>query len=159
MTRIAAALFLAAASIAHAQTSSTSSIDVPAGARLLMSAKGEGVQIYSCTNGQWTLKAPDAKLIGADGKQIGTHFAGPTWKLNDGGEVKGTAVAKQPSPDAASVPWLLVQVVPGSATGSLSSVAYIRRTETHGGVAPKGPCTGGETSIPYTASYSFYAAK
>jgi hypothetical protein len=159
MTRIAALLLIAAASTAYAQTPSPTSIDVPAGMHLLMSAKGEGVQIYSCTGGQWTLKAPDAKLIGADGKQIGTHFAGPTWKLNDGGEVKGKAIAKQPSPDAESVPWLLVQAVPGSATGSLSSVTYIRRTDTHGGAAPKGPCTGSTISIPYTASYSFYAAK
>src|SRR5580692_9122738 len=89
------ALVLGAASVtALAQSSATqpASIDVPAGSRLVLSARGEGAQVYVCTAGRWTLKAPDAKLLDADGKQIGTHFAGPTWRLNDGSEVKGKAV-------------------------------------------------------------------
>jgi hypothetical protein len=134
-----------------------SSIDVPPGAHLLLQAKGVGVQIYTCTDGKWTLKAPDAKLLDAQGKVIGKHFAGPAWKLNDGSEVKGKAIAKQPSPEAGSAAWLLVQAVPGSGTGKFSSLAYIRRTETHGGAAPESACTGGESRQHYTAIYSFYA--
>lgn len=127
---------------------------------LLLEAKGDGVQIYTCTStgtgGKWTLKAPDAKLLDAQGKVIGTHFAGPTWKLTDGSEVKGKAIANQPSPDPSSVPWLLLQAVPGSGAGAFAAVTYIRRTETHGGAAPKDACTTGETRVPYTATYSFY---
>jgi hypothetical protein len=132
------------------------SIDVPPGAHLLLEAKGDGVQIYTCTDSKWTLKAPDAKLLDTKGKVIGTHFAGPTWKLNDGSQVKGKAIANQPSPEAGSVPWLLVQAVPGSGSGKFADVTYIRRTETHSGAAPKEACTSGESRQSYTATYSFY---
>jgi Protein of unknown function (DUF3455) len=132
-------------------------IDVPPGARLLMQVKGEGAQVYVCTQGAWTLKAPDAKLLDLQGNVVGVHFAGPTWKLNDGSQVRGKMIASQPSPDAGSVPWLLVQAVPQSGTGKLAQVAFIRRTDTHGGVAPKTPCSGsGEQRVAYSAIYSFY---
>src|SRR5271168_1487767 len=89
------------------------SIEPPSGARVVLEAHGAGAQIYSCseTNGavKWTLKGPDAKLSDASGKEIGTHFAGPTWKLNDGGQVQGELMASKPSPDAGSVPWLLLR--------------------------------------------------
>src|SRR5215471_15013094 len=133
------------------------SIDLPPGTHeLLLVAKGEGEQIYTCTDGKWTLKAPDAKLLDQQGAVIGTHFAGPTWKLNDGSEVKGKAVASQPSPDAGSVPWLLLQAIAGSGSGQFADVDYIRRTETHGGMPPQETCTSGESRQPYTATYSFY---
>lgn len=149
------ALILSVASIAQ-QT--PSSIDLPPGTHeLLLQAKGEGVQIYTCTDGKWTLKAPDAKLLDPQGTVIGTHFAGPTWKLNDGSEVKGKAIATQPSQEAGSVPWLLIQAVTDSGSGQFAGVNYIRRTETHGGASPKESCTTGESRQPYTATYSFYS--
>lgn len=134
------------------------SIDVPEGAQLLLMAKGKGTQNYGCTDGHWVLVAPDAKLFDADGKVIGKHFAGPTWRLDDGSEIKGKMIASKPAADAASVPELLLKAVSGSGTGQLSPVAYIRRTETQGGAAPKEPCTGGNLSVPYSATYSFYKA-
>jgi Protein of unknown function (DUF3455) len=134
---------------------SSSPIDVPPGARLLMQVKGEGAQVYLCTQSGWTLKAPDAKLLDLQGNVVGVHFAGPTWKLNDGSQVRGKMVASQPSPDAGSVPWLLVEAVPQSGAGKLADVAFIRRTDTHGGVAPKTPCSG-ERRVAYSAIYSFY---
>ncbi|HEX3473148.1 MAG TPA: DUF3455 domain-containing protein [Silvibacterium sp.] len=154
-------LFIAALgslAILPAQQASVS-IEAPPGARLLLETTGDGAQVYSCTDGHWTLKAPDAKLLDAQGQVIGTHFAGPTWRLNDGSEVKGKLIASQPAPDGKSIPWLLVGAVPGSQSGKLASVAYIRRTETSGGAAPKEACTTGELPVPYTAKYSFYAAK
>ena len=153
---ILTAAFAALAAPVARQAPST--IDLPAGTHeLLLEAKGDGVQIYTCTDGKWTLKAPDANLLDPDGKVIGTHFAGPTWKLTDGSEVKGKAVASQPSPDADSVAWLLVEAVPGSGTGTFADVDYIRRTDTHGGAAPKEACTSGELRQHYTATYSFYS--
>ncbi len=125
----------------------------------MFTAKGAGVQIYTCTDGRWVLKGPDAKLLDGHGKQLGTHFAGPTWKLQDGSEVKGKAIASQPSTDSTSVAWLLLEAVPGSGTGKLAAVTYIRRTATHGGAASTDGCTGGEISVPYTATYSFYTNK
>jgi hypothetical protein len=135
------------------------SIEPPAGAQLLLEAQGEGSQVYTCTDQHWTLKAPDAQLLDKQGQVIGSHFAGPTWRLLDGSEIKGKMVASQPASDASSVPWLLVQAVPGSATGKLASVRYIRRSQTQGGAAPSTPCTTGENRVPYQAKYSFYTAE
>jgi hypothetical protein len=143
-------------------------IDVPPGTRLLFEAKGEGVQIYTCTQAQdgpkWILKAPDAQLLDAQGKVIGAHFAGPTWKLADGGQVQGEVIASVPSPNADAVAWLLLRAKPGTAAGSMDSVAFIRRTDTHGGVALKTGCQNpddlGETiRAPYSATYSFFGLK
>lgn len=149
---------LTTAVAAIAQQNAPSSIDLPPGTHeLLLEAKAEGVQIYACTDGNWTPKGPDAKLLDLQGSVIGTHSAGPTWKLNDDSEVKGKVLASQPSPEEGSVPWLLIQAIPDSGSGQLTDVIYIRRTETHGGAAPKENCTSGESRQPYTATYSFYS--
>ena len=137
----------------------TSSVSPPAGTQLLFEAAGEGSQIYTCSDGHWLLKAPDAKLLDQQGHVIGTHFAGPTWRLLDGSEIKGKAIASQPAQDPSSVPWLLVQAVPGSGAGKLANVTYIRRTETQGGAAGSGACTSGDEQVPYKAKYSFYTAQ
>lgn len=131
-----------------------SSVDAPPRTKLLLRAKGDGLQIYACAGGHWELKAPDARLLDARGRVIGRHFAGPTWQLTNGGEVKGKAIGRQSAPDGTSAPWLLLQAV--SSTGSLAGVTYIRRTYTHGGAAPEAPCVSGELRMPYTATYEFY---
>ena len=159
MLRRMIALSLIAYSILLLQGKPSSSIEAPTGTGLLFEAAGDGSQIYTCTDGHWTLKAPDAKLLDEHGQVIGTHFAGPTWRLEDGSEVKGKAIASRPAGDASSVPWLLVQAVPGSGSGKLANVSYIRRTETHGGAAPTEACASGEQRVPYTAKYSFYTGK
>jgi hypothetical protein len=140
-------------------------IDPPAGAHVVLQAKGDGVQIYVCSSApdgfKWTLKAPDAKLLDASGKIIGGHSAGPTWKLLDGSQVQGELIAAKPAPEANSVAWLLLRAKAGTATGSLVNVRFIRRTETHGGVATESDCqdshdAGKTIQIPYTATYTFY---
>ncbi len=135
------------------------SIEPPEGTQLLMEVQGVGSQVYACSDQHWTLKAPDAKLLDDQGKIVGSHSAGPTWRLQDGSEIKGKMIASQPAPDASAIPWLLVQTVAGSASGKLEKVSYIRRTETQGGVAPATPCSTGEDSVPYKAKYSFYTSK
>ncbi len=144
------------------------SIDLPAGVRTVLQAKGDGVQIYVCTAGsggpKWVLKAPDATLLDAAGKTIGSHFAGPTWRLEDGSQVQGELIASQPASQANSIPWLLLRAEAGTATGALAEVVFIRRTETHGGVAAESSCAnsnnvGTTVRIPYTATYTFYAEK
>jgi hypothetical protein len=150
----------------HAQANS-GSIEVPDGVRVLMQVKGNGVQIYTCArtqNGQaWVLAGPNAKLLDSSGNVIGAHFAGPTWKLNDGGMVQGELVASKPSPEPNSVAWLLLRAKAGSAVGSLAGVTFIRRTETHGGVASPTGCQGGadmgRIEVPYSATYTFYVPK
>lgn len=152
-------LVLASSLLAIAQPLPPASVDAPPDAKLLLTAKASGVQKYACTDGRWVLTGPDAKLKDNHGHPIGTHFAGPTWRLSDGSEVKGKVIASKPSPDGTSIPWLLVDAVPGSASGKLAAVAYIRRTDTHGGAASTDTCSGGEISIPYTATYVFYIRK
>lgn len=155
----------------HAQQTG-GSIDVPAGARLVLEARGEGVQIYGCSEVQgdaqggfkWVPKGPDAKLLDDSGRQMGTHFAGPTWKLADGSQVVGELTASKPSPDSDSVAWLLLRAKAGTSTGQLAEVAFIRRTETHGGVPNAPECgaqedVGKSARIPYSATYTFYSEK
>ena len=143
-------------------------IDPPANTHAVLQAKGDGVQIYVCSNGndgvKWILKAPDARLLDASGKVIGSHFAGPTWKLLDGSQVQGELIASKPSPDTNSIAWLLLRAKVGTATGRLANVEFIRRTETVGGVAAKLDCedshdAGKTVQINYTATYTFYAEK
>ena len=143
-------------------------IAVPAGLELALSAHASGSQIYSCQAGEdgkfaWTLKAPDAELRDGNNKVIGHHFAGPAWKLNDGSEVTGKAAGKVDSPDADSIPWLLVNVISHEGTGALTKVTTIQRLHTHGGTPPAAGCDAShkdaETKSSYTADYYFYAPK
>ncbi|MGB6690093.1 MAG: DUF3455 domain-containing protein [Terracidiphilus sp.] len=142
-------------------------IDPPPGSTVVLQAKGAGVQIYSCAEPQgtfkWMLKAPDAKLLDESGKQIGTHFAGPTWKLTDGSQVQGELIASRPAPEPNAVPWLLLRSKPGTASGKFAGVAFIQRAETHGGSAPATGCSSpGDLDqslrVPYSATYTFFAA-
>ncbi|MFY9744593.1 MAG: DUF3455 domain-containing protein [Candidatus Sulfotelmatobacter sp.] len=141
-------------------------IQVPAGEKVVLFARGVGSQIYTCQEGKdhklaWILNAPDAELKDRNDKVIGQHFAGPSWKLKDGSEVTGKATAKVESLDPESVPWLLVSVVSHSGNGTLSNVNYIQRLHTHGGQPPAQGCdqahTGAETKSSYSADYYFYA--
>ena len=78
-------------------------IHAPPGETVVLVAHASGSQIYTCQAGAdskfiWTLKAPEAELRNAEGEVIGNHFAGPTWKMNDGSEVTGKAVARTDAP-------------------------------------------------------------
>ena len=139
----------------------------PANEQLLLQVHAKGDQVYICTEGatefSWGLKAPDAQLFDKDGKPFGKHFAGPSWEANDGSRVIGKAVANVPSPDADSIPWLLVNIVSREGTGVLSRATSIQRLNTKGGKAPTSGCdsvrAGQEVRVPYSADYRFYAPK
>jgi hypothetical protein len=141
-------------------------IAVPAGLEVVLYAHATGSQIYTCQSAAdgkfaWTLKAPEADLHDRKDKVIGTHFAGPTWKLKDGSEVTGKAAAKVDSLGGESIPWLLVNVVGHAGKGLLDSVTTIQRIRTHGGMPPNDLCDAAhintETKSSYTADYYFYA--
>jgi Protein of unknown function (DUF3455) len=141
-------------------------IQAPAGEEAILLAHATGSQIYTCAGAadgkfNWTLKAPDAELHDRKDKIIGTHFAGPTWKLKDGSEVTGKAAAKVDALDPGSIPWLLVKVVGHSGNGVLSTVTTIQRIHTHGGQPPAEGCDtahkDAETKSSYSADYYFYA--
>jgi uncharacterized protein DUF3455 len=134
----------------------------PAGASLILQAKAAGDQIYVCDGSSWTFSRPDARLFDEAGKQIGTHFAGPTWEHNDGSRVIGKAVANA-TPDPDSIPWLLLEAKGHEGSGLLSTVTSIQRIETKGGKAPAEGCDaahkGQETRAHYTATYLFYSGR
>jgi hypothetical protein len=139
----------------------------PANEQLLFQVHAKGDQVYTCrpdaAQFAWTLKAPDAQLLDKDGKPFGKHFAGPSWEATDGSRVTGKAVANAPSPDANSIPWLLVNVVSHDGTGVLSRATTIQRLNTKGGKAPASGCdashVGQELRVPYSADYLFYGPK
>jgi heme/copper-type cytochrome/quinol oxidase subunit 2 len=139
----------------------------PANEQLLLQVHAKGDQVYTCkadgAQFAWTLKAPEAQLIDKSGKPLGKHFAGPSWEANDGSRVTGKAVANAPSPDADSIPWLLVTVVSRSGEGVLAHVTSIQRVNTKGGKAPASGCDAAHDSqehrTPYSADYIFFDLK
>lgn len=137
----------------------------PAGEKLLLQVHAKGDQVYTCksdaTQFTWTLKAPDAQLFDNDGKPFGRHFAGPSWEASDGSRVTGKAIANAPSPDADSIPWLLVNVVSHEGTGVLARATSIQRLNTKAGKPPASGCdashVGQDVRAAYSADYLFYA--
>ena len=138
-----------------------------AGEEVVLQVHASGSQIYVCqpaTDGKlgWTLKAPEAELHDQQGAIIGRHYAGPTWKDNDGSEVTGKAAARVDSPDSDSIPWLLVTATGHSGDGALSRVTSIQRIHTKGGQPPPAAACNTskqntEVKRAYTADYYFYA--
>ncbi len=142
-------------------------IQAPANEQLLLQVHAKGDQVYTCKGDAaqfaWLLKAPDAQLFDKEGKPFGKHFAGPSWEASDGSRVTGKAAANAPSPDAESIPWLLVSVVGHDGSGVLSRATSIQRINTKGGKAPASGCdaahAGAEVRVAYSADYLFYAPK
>src|SRR5215471_12970493 len=81
----------------------------PPGSPLLIELLADGAQIYTCEakagGFEWSFKVPEANLFDRQGRQVGTHFAGPTWKLSDGAVV-GEVAARADAPASGAIPWL-----------------------------------------------------
>jgi hypothetical protein len=121
---------------------------------------GRGSQVYVCDGAAWKLKAPEAVLLDPSGKQVGTHFAGPSWRAADGSVVVGEPLVASPSPEAGSIPWLVLRAKSHEGEGRFAKVAFVVRTRTDGGAAPSTGCdaahNGAEQNIPYVATYTFF---
>lgn len=134
-------------------------IQVPAGNRIALQVYASGVQVYTWNGAAWGFVGPIATLYsnpGLNGK-VGTHYGGPTWKSNSGSLV----IANNPTrctPDAGSIPWLLLEADETEGPGIFADVTYIQRINTVGGVAPDEPGTydGEQAFVPYTTVYVFY---
>jgi hypothetical protein len=133
---------------------------------LAMIAYAKGVQIYQCRasndrrdNYAWAFVAPEAELFDASGKQIGRHYAGPSWEAADGSKIVGALKAGIDAPQGDAIPWLLLSARSVGPRGSLSEVTAIQRVNTVGGAAPHTGCTqadaGAIMRMPYTADYRF----
>lgn len=146
-----------------------SAIQVPAGNVPFLLGHARGTQNYTCqatsTGYAWTLVGPDAVLVDDRGKQIMTHYAGPTWKARDGSTVVAAKVdGVTVSPTA--IPWLLLKATttaPGPHGDRLTHTTYIQRVNTTGGLAPTSGCDqahlGAARNVKYTADYYFYRAR
>jgi hypothetical protein len=136
----------------------------PRNGPLLLTLQGRGVQVYRCdavgSSPTWVLDHPEADLMNDKQKVVGHHDAGPSWHLDDGSAIKGELLEKTPSAEPGAISWLLLRATTHEGTGALADVTTIRRTQTHGGVAPLQGCdnsmVGATVRVPYTATYTFY---
>jgi len=136
---------------------------VPDGYKRVLVSVGRGVQIYDCVAGTWQFREPAAAIIHerAD-RVVAIHYRGPTWQsVRDGSQVVGAVKARRDAPKPQrDIPWLLLQATSTSGPGLFGQVQYIQRLDTEGGVAPPGSCTPGQSaSVPYQATYAFWAAR
>jgi len=139
-------------------------IRAPSGSTPILLTHAQGDQIYQCALNQgnyaWKIEAPDAKLLDEDGQVVGNHYTGPVWEYKEGSRVEGRIISRLEVNSEASISWLLVKVVAHIGKGLFSSVSYINRINTHGGLPPVSGCDGNhlgsEKRIPYTADYVFY---
>src|SRR5271154_2108806 len=142
--RVLTVLRFAVCALAISPALAQDSTPPPTGQQVVLTVKGDGVQIYVCKQvdgaAKWVFQAPEAKLLDAAGKEVGSHGAGPFWKSVDGSLVKGQVVANSKAPDPGDIAWLLLKASAHEGDGVLSKVEYIRRSETHGGVAPDSGC-------------------
>ena len=133
----------------------------------LLTLTAKGVQIYTCKQvdeaTRWTFHAPEATLFDEKEAKAGTYTAGPLWRYKDGSSVKAEIIATNPAPVPDSIPWLLLKAVSSQGSGLMTRVDSIRRTATHGGIAPADGCDAEHlntvTRIPYTATYTFYSLR
>ena len=141
----------------------------PTNAHAKATVVGLGVQVYQCAapadtpaTFQWTLVAPEATLFDSVTHQtVGTHSAGPTWTWSDGSEIAGKVAQQRASDVSGSVPWLLLEThSTGTASGMLTGVTLVRRSDTQAGAAPATGCDavhqGNMLRVPYQATYTFY---
>jgi hypothetical protein len=159
-------LLLNACGLVAAQTTVPQSIQPPPGSLLKLQVQAIGEQIYLCTFSegqfQWQLKAPEAALFDAENRQIGRHYAGPTWEYRDGSRITGKVLQKIDAPQQNAIPWLLVEILQHHGTGLFAGIRYINRIDTQGGLPPTKSCDanhiGSEKHTPYRAKYYFYTS-
>jgi hypothetical protein len=137
-------------------------LQVEAGNKVIAHMYARGVQIYRWDGSAWVFVAPVATLF-ADANfhgQVGIHYRGPTWEDNAGSFVKASN-ALPCNADASAIPWLRLQAVATSGPGIFSSVTWVQRVNTTGGLKPTTPglLVGESVEVPYTAEYYFYRAE
>jgi len=142
-------------------TPACDTLNVPVGNKINSHTYALGVQIYRWSGSNWVFIAPVAALF-ADAcydRQVGIHYAGPTWESNSGSKVVGARLAGC-TPNRGAIPWLLLGATSTSGRGKFERITYIQRVNTIGGTAPAeaGLFVGDEARVPYTAEYYFYRA-
>lgn len=134
--------------------------------RLLTTVSATGVQIYECrmagggNAASWAFVAPEAQLFDQRGRSMGSHGAGPYWKGLDGSRIVGSVRARADAPTSGAIPWLLLTTQSDGAPGMLSTVTFVQRLNTEGGIAPADGCDaqslGQQTRVGYRADYRLF---
>ncbi len=165
----ATALFICLASISLGQTPvpPASELHNPPGHSVLfrLQTLPTSVQIYTCkaTGGAFAWSGPDPDAIVSNPLHTVTihHYKGPTWEATDGSIVRGSNAKHFLAPREKSVDWL--ELAASGGTQKFSSVDFIHRIDTSGGVAPSQPCDAAhdleQVRVPYSATYLFYTPK
>jgi len=106
-------------------------------------------------------RSAQAGLFDGNGKQVGKHYAGPSWEATDGSKIVGKVKQSAAAPATGAIPWLLLEAKSAGKDGVFSRVTSVQRVATVGGVAPPNGCplAGYRVEIPYTADYYFFTAK
>jgi len=143
-----------------------SSIAVEEGNKLSFHAYARGVQIYkwNALTSMWDFVAPAANLYAEPNffGEVGSHRAGPVWESKSGSLVEARRVQGTGcTPDPNAIAWILLSKHRTEGSGIFSSVTFIQRVNTTGGLAPTLPGLqhGEIKEIPYTAEYYFYRAE
>jgi hypothetical protein len=151
-------MILACSVPASSQTSQADVSDTHGATTLQVHAVGS--QIYECKKTdhgslEWAFREPVATLM-AKAKTVGVHFAGPSWRMNDGSLIKGAVVKQAPGTTSSDIPWLELKTTEHAGDGALGNATGIRRVETKGGKLA-GTCSpeGSFASVPYEADYVF----
>lgn len=157
-------IYLLCQSAVYAEVVIPDVIKVPSGNTELLTLHATGEQIYQCVlkdNDYKWIVYPDAVLTDDQGQPVGAHSKGPSWQYKDGSRVTGRISQKTNEARNKAMPWLLVEAIDHKGTGLLSTVSYINRVNTQGGLEPILPCNGNhlgsEKRVAYTADYIFYA--
>lgn len=144
-------------------------VKVPAGHRVALETVGVGEITYECRAKagmagahEWVFVGPQADLNSRGGTRLGTYFGPPaTWKANDGSAFTGAQLAVAPN-GTGNIPLQLVKANPATGQGAMSSIAYVQRVATRGGVAPAAACDAGmlgrKEIVKYQADYVFWKA-
>ncbi|MBS1754116.1 MAG: DUF3455 domain-containing protein [Ferruginibacter sp.] len=137
----------------------------PSGNARVATYYAKGVQKYKAQlkaggGYEWVLVAPHADLFNSNNQKVGFHGAGPVWTITSADSIfaQHFAPARTATPDANSIPWLLLMPKTGKTpTGIFADVDYIQRIATTGGKAPvTPPQTATDTKdVFYTAIYRF----
>jgi len=140
------------------------SLQIDEGNQLAFHVYARGVQIYRWNGDTWDFVAPVASLFAEQNYfgEVGNHYIGPTWESKSGSKVVGKRVLGTGcTPDPSAIAWLKLEKVTTSGSGIFSSVTYIQRVNTTGGLAPAaaGSTVGEVQEVPYTAEYYFYRAQ
>src|SRR5262245_3874807 len=136
-------------------------VNVASGNTVAFHAYAVGVQRYRWNGTTWAFVEPVATLYADAGYQgkVGIHYVGPTWESNSGSKVVA-ARREGCTPDPTAIAWLRLQTVSTDGPGIFSSVTWVQRVNTVGGMAPTAPGSsiGTIIDVPYTAEYYFYQA-